>query len=350
MRAGRARRRYTRWYSVGLRVWIEPCPPCSEEAWITEAPHRGRVGITFTPGSNSTEEFVQEREVTPWSSTYPTIRSTTRPAALLFLHVEKTGGTAVRNWLERQSKGRQGRLQLVGPECFASLLHGGRGASCDLPPPLPLNSSVTAVEYHGQKRDFWTHMHASREHYRDTWGGRLLSATLVRDPLSHLLSVYRYWPPPARGGGTEPLHSWLGGATSFQTLAIARGISADRAHGRDGVCSRLTQEAAERLSEVDVAAPMECLAAFLALVEEGLGLAHQPAVQPAHAQAAAARARDRGSWNETLLRVPSVRAAAEAAAACDRSLYESAVATFCARHHGRVPTWARCELCDKLGV
>ena len=153
------------------------------------------------------------------------------PTLLLFAHVEKTGGTSVRDWL--QGRARKGEIDLFVPyryaRCFmlhrfhasvsatrtdrgtcgvrfvrhfdrAFHRHGGvvsRGRNASA---VNWWTSRIAIEFHGDLAlGFFAgrllgSLSALRQRYAQRQG-ELLAFTLLREPSEHLASSFRFWPP-----------------------------------------------------------------------------------------------------------------------------------------------------------
>ena len=154
---------------------------------------------------------------------------TASPRLLLFQHVEKTGGTSLREWLKTRAHdtARFGVVPYTSAACFlcrhrelalcpvpchkdGPLLRSSIHASCDL-----MKSSV-AVEFHAsighalflRLRPYLAEL---RRKYA-AHNGTLRTLTILREPVAHMLSVFRMWPPrmPRRTATTirrQPLTS-----------------------------------------------------------------------------------------------------------------------------------------------
>jgi len=288
------------------------------------------------------------------------------PAAFLFLHLEKTGGTSVRTWLAlNQDTSRfqePARLQLVSPDCFEALtLDTGRVRdACPGPvQPVAWDRSITAVEYHsgGAKAQFWRHVDHARSLYAKA-GGRFLTAVLLQEPVAQAVSFYRYWPPTEQGpdgpNSLIPLERWVRSGTANSVLQ-SRGIATTRG----GDCNQSARVAMRRLGEIGLVGVTPCLAAFIGSVERRLGLPHDPRRMEAvlhhhmpprnHAPHASWSVLDWAVHNATHQIAPAVHAQVQAAVACDQPLYAAALESFCASWSGGRwlrPEWARCMACQ----
>ena len=242
-------------FRAGDKVALAPCPPTCEAAWVLNASAES-VFVTFEPGSTDDPEEVPRRSVVAWGGRFP-MTEPELPAAFLFLHLEKTGGTSVRTWLAlNQDTSRfqePARLQLVSPDCFEALtLDTGRVRdACPGPvQPVAWDRSITAVEYHsgGAKAQFWRHVDHARSLYAKA-GGRFLTAVLLQEPVAQAVSFYRYWPPTEQGpdgpNSLIPLERWVRSGTANSFLQ-SRGIATTRG----GDCNQSARMAMRRLGEI----------------------------------------------------------------------------------------------------
>jgi len=167
------------------------------------------------------------------------------PSLLIFFHIAKTGGTSLMFVLDRlvrpphrlTASFRYGRAScLLG--LFPQRFRGARWRPrCGSPTPPDWRHAALAVEYHDWSSSLFTRklrpqLGWLRAQYAAV-GGRLVVATLLRDPAAHLLSWYRMAPPiataatsaRATGGGGEPpgvlpVVAVLGGATRLQQRVL----------------------------------------------------------------------------------------------------------------------------------
>ena len=253
------------------------------------------------------------------------------PALLLWSHIEKTGGTTLKGWLAHNAlstpRGMPQRLDYsieysgahcllaLFPDVFPSRRHE---RNCNVAPHV-LDNRVKAptlavdqldwrrlrlaVEFHDVSHSlFWTHvapnLDALLARYR-ALNGSLVTATLLRDPLAYLISVFRYFPPVVaarpregglRNGSLVPFASWVRHADGLQ---LGRFALNDRApyswHGircfamstairhRTGFfnrrgCVDLTAVLAN-LRAFDIVGVTSCLPAVFAAIEHRLGMA-----------------------------------------------------------------------------
>lgn len=346
-------------FHVGQKVGLAPCHSDGEceAAWVVNVSARS-LRVRFGKDAGN-EEAVALNEATPWGRRFPTVVPGV-PAALLFMHVEKTGGTAVRHWLQHNDDGHAepARLQLVSPSCFHAIMRTPSRVDgvCSSLEPAPWNRSVTAVEYHSgaAKGQFWAALPAARDIYSGAAGGRLVAATLVQASSAHLLSTYRMWPPRDTGSGAlVPFARWLPSAAGTQ----ARYLAADGPRGGGSNCSAVADAAVARLATLDVIGLTGCLATFLAELELSLGLEHDAyraaAVLRHHVPpsvvgppGAGASELERAVWSETdpATRDGRLQEHLDAAAECDQPLFAVAKARVCSGVH-RLPKWAACAAC-----
>tara|TARA_B110001452_G_scaffold257125_1_gene251038 strand:- start:135 stop:1217 length:1083 start_codon:yes stop_codon:yes gene_type:complete len=346
-------------FHVGQKVGLAPCHSTGgcEAAWVVSITAKTLLVRFDEDEEEGDVEAVALDEATPWGTRFPMLEPRA-PAALLFLHIEKTGGTAIRNWLHHNDDGHAeaARLQLLSPGCFQATMRASSlvGVMCSSPAPAPWNRSVTAVEYHSgsAKQAFWTAAPYARAVYVGAAGGRLVAATLVQKPSPHLLSTYRMW-PPISSGALVPLARWLPDAAGIQARYVV--ANAPRAGGSN--CSAVADAAVARLATLDIVGLTGCLASFVAELELHLGLEHAPHrtatvlrhhVPPTVAGPPGAKATEleRAVWRETDPAWRDDRLLQEAAE-CDQPLYAAAKARFCSRAH-LWPKWALCEECNDV--
>ena len=171
----------------------------------------------------------------PWWNRVGERANATRPTAILFYHSPKCGGNSVVQWLAA-SPNTSLLLPFTHAQNFFTL-HGdlfpGFGPrqwpSSDGPTPHWRSTNVV-VEFHAWSTRWWWDvlepvLPSLRERYRQA-GGRLLTLTTLREPLRHVVSMYRMWPPtkglressgrirgrPLRVNGSKvllPLAEWL---------------------------------------------------------------------------------------------------------------------------------------------
>ena len=274
-----------------------------------------------------------------------TVRAAHPPVLLIVYHVEKTGGTNVMEWLKRnippRSQGLQRRLSGVvdysAVRCFFATQFGGNDGvlpdystsaqGCKLrvadptlwwsgfPKSTGEEDMLTAdrhrglwkrlriaAEFHsGIKGDFLKHVAPRMAQLRAAYAevnGTVLTMTLVREPVAHLISAYRMWPPmlyhKARSAGrqvAQEFPEWAAGARAAQVGLFAlrpgraivqtafapewRGMHNPAASGSSW-CGSLPQ-ARETLRMIDLVVPTDCMALLYPSVVARLRLPHDPA-------------------------------------------------------------------------
>jgi len=264
------------------------------------------------------------------------------PTLLLFYHIEKTGGTAVMAWMVRNVQRKTPRLDAAVPYSetttfmcsqFGAVLGGacvparprrpaptGRDRERLAPTPEP-KFPLTICNRHGAApllgSDAWKRARVAvefhtpgvqafyigsvepalpqlRELYRAV-GGRVVTATLVREPVSHVFSAWYMWPPVQSNEPSAtrlPVENFTAWAESVEAAQagllvlekpgvmhtrfgpMRRGMhSSDTTQGKR--CSILP-DARARLARFDLVGVTSCLPSLLRAVEARLGL--QPAL------------------------------------------------------------------------
>ena len=237
-------------------------------------------------------------------------RNVTRPPALLlFLHIEKAGGNSVTSWatklvteqvLDAVIPMNVARCWLYG--AFGGLLrvHNAPGCPADMAglerfcawrarPCCQIpnwQTSRIAVEFHESSRPLFIarvlpNMERLRAAYSAMGGAPPLTAALVRAPVQHLFSAYKYYYSPA----VEPFPQWLTRAVGLQAglLALRPGSTthtvthysslsptATGMENRQG-CSVLPA-ASKVLEAIDLVAPTDCMGELLTTVVRRLRL------------------------------------------------------------------------------
>jgi hypothetical protein len=234
------------------------------------------------------------------------------PSLLLFYHVPKTGGTTTREWLTRNAgvrapRGAAVRLTSVvkyyEADCFfclqfARLVSAGctkeRMHRCHNWRPYAAASfdsvhgdwrrSRLAVEFHAGSAGFYLEhvvpaLPALRELYA-RHNGSVVSATLVREPVSFLFSSYYMWPPrpdKRRSDVTTPFPQWVGHAAGLQAgfFTTPSCTNSSRSGGQRSHCgcrAAARREALSTLSHFDVVGVTACLPSFMDAVEVAMRL------------------------------------------------------------------------------
>lgn len=227
------------------------------------------------------------------------------PSLLLFFHVPKTGGSSVREILLRNAGVRSAwnasrRLSAVvrfwDAPCFVCLQFRGF-PGCDesltakcaswkprVAPPAYFNSSrddwrtsQVAVEFHGGSHAFFTshvlpHVGLLRREYAQL-GGTVVTATVLREPISYLFSSYHMYPPLLPGrrpDGATPFPQWVAHAAGLQvghmlncTAVTPRGGM----HSACGCAEAARTRAMGALARIDVVGLTSCLPSFLDAIE-----------------------------------------------------------------------------------
>ena len=296
------------------------------------------------------------------------------PRLLLFQHVEKTGGTSLREWLKTRARdtARFGVVPYTSAACFlcrhrelalcpvpchkdGPLLRSSIFASCSL-----MKSSV-AVEFHASIghalfQKLRSHLPELRRKYA-AHNGTLRTLTILREPVAHMLSVFRMWPPRIRGasGGRRGIHrashrlraaplvpfdAWLPLASGLQCCALTAPFVARMPYGwtpsppaEERGCSPACHQ---RLAEFDLVGLTSCMPSVYRAVEAALAL---PTNTSLDALVTVVKAGERRSqfaegsallagttcWSERAL-TPPMRAEARRVARVDRELYDAAAA------------------------
>lgn len=223
------------------------------------------------------------------------------------------------------------------------VVHGTRKASA-----VEANGSRIAIEFHaeGSLEAFAASvlpvLSPIRERYVHA-GGHVIAFVLLRQPIQHLISSYRMWPPCA----ADREHTACRLARSFAAFSQgAAGAQAgrlalsDRPAGRtatrfrrrtgmsvDAPCEPLVQAAQDTLRRVDLVAPTDCLDSLLRTLAARVGFSyHRPSRRvpaaldyPMNVRLAARRASRMSALGA------DDRARVHAAAQCDQRLYSLAV-------------------------
>ena len=143
------------------------------------------------------------------------------PFLFLFYHVEKTAGSAVMKWLHKLVSTHDRNLGNLTPRltslydfthtsCLLSQ-HGDLFPGyaklwderrCSVPHPPPWQRSATAAEFHAYtKKRYWEDFVPVLPQLRAKYAavnGTVITVTLLREPISHIMSAYKMWPPSQR--------------------------------------------------------------------------------------------------------------------------------------------------------
>ena len=301
-----------------------------------------------------------------------------RPLLILFYHVEKTGGSAVMKYLHkmanRPAENAKSRPQATAHEnrprltslmdfthtsCFFALheevFPGYRGGwdprRCTAPTRPAWQTSAIAVEFHAYtRRRYWEELVPKLAELRARYAalnGTVLSLATFREPVSHVMSVYRMWPPKKIcrcGGPTEakhavPLPEWLPRAVGLQAGSLTLDSWPHQRkgfHNRRG-CDTLVQ-GRERLQTFDLVGVMDCMPSVLEAVCARVGwpcAVDRPRLELALKQSLRHKPhgvstggtvmREASRWSSLEALNDTVRAHVAEAAGCDRAMYDDAV-------------------------
>ena len=217
---------------------------------------------------------------------------TERPLLFFFYHVEKTGGSAVMKWLYKAAMNVPATLTLLldlthtscllsmFPDLFPGYTWEPMRCNAELPPDW--RTSAIAIEFHGYSRGrFWTTvlpaLSALRQRYAAA-NGTLLTATMLREPVRHLVSSYHMWPPNTkRPGGRKvvvPLPAYVALPTSAGlqagSIAVAAYVHTRRGFHNPRGCT-IQAEAMRRLDTFDLVGPTLCMRPLLVAWGRALG-------------------------------------------------------------------------------
>ena len=309
----------------------------------------------------------------------PTRRRARAPWLLLFVHIERTGGTSLQTWLQQRAS--TGDLDLYVPprvaECFLverfpAAFNATQGTTCGTHSEgldracISRGRNASTVDWRKSRIAVALGIHADasflrrvlpslgqlRERYAERHG-TVLTLTLVREPLAFMASAIRTRAPcheadPARlRACIAALADTAAGVAGAQSrrLALLQPRSAwsatapprpwpwhDTGAHRDG-CSETASAGQAALAALDLAAPTGCLLPLLRTVASQLGLRvprrvpHKAAPSQRHQAASSSTAAP--ALERSLARArPSAESAAapaHAAAECDRPLYDEAI-------------------------
>jgi hypothetical protein len=267
-------------------------------------------------------------------------------------------------YLYKQVTGRPARLSYLFdfthsscfmalyPEIFPSYRDVWDPRRCILPSPPPVHDLAVAAEFHGYgKRRYWQEVAPALGRLRRLYAslnGTLLTVVTSREPMSHLVSAYRMWPPmwrePAPAGGGRgvkhagSLPAWLAHAEGLQAGVYTLDSWTHNQRGFHSLagCGPLA-EARRRLASFDLTGVMGCLPATLRAL---CAAAHwpcaedEPRLQEGLRQSLSLRPhgvnpkgnvwRESRAWQLATLNASSL-AQVRAAAACDAGLYADAL-------------------------
>lgn len=307
-----------------------------------------------------------------------------RPLLILFYHVEKTGGSAAMKYLHKMVNNDgevharlTSLMDFTQTTCFFALYEdlfpGYRGAwdprRCTAPTRPSWLTSAVAVEFHAYtRRRYWSELVPKlaelRAHYA-AHNGTVISLATFREPVSHVMSVYRMWPPSRKSRASAsaalskhavPLPEWLPRAVGLQ----AGSLTLDSwPHMRKGFhnlrgCDTLPQ-GRERLQHFDIVGVMDCMDSVLSALCARAGwpcAADRPRLELALKQSLRQKPhgvtsggvvmREASKWASLDVLNATVKALVANAAACDRDMYDDAI-----RRLGLVPPAKAGEALDR---
>ena len=170
-----------------------------------------------------------------WWNTRPRANST--PLAVLFVHIGKTGGGSIVNYLLRRNPRFDLKLDYSRSRLFIGLhadifadsklalwaLPGGAFAGAR---PVWEHTRV-AVQYHDRAiGTFWTTVAPKLDLLRRRYaaaGGKLAVVTTMREPMSMIVSWYRQWPGRLPNRTIAPFRDWVRNASGLITRALTYG-------------------------------------------------------------------------------------------------------------------------------
>lgn len=230
------------------------------------------------------------------------------------------------------------------PERFRHVRQHAWRAKCGRPLPPDWRTSRLAFEFHTWGlRVFRQHVRPQLAWLRQQYaraGGRVVVATLLREPASHLLSFYRMAPPLSGTGALLPVSAVLGGAGRLQQrLLVGRAALSGRSWRarEERPCGVDLAESRALLRDFDIVGvfePSPCLGLrFYELVLTSLRIPVFEASTSYHRYYARSPVRpvESGSTHGEAKRLsdlagldPAIVEALRNVTACDRVLYEEA--------------------------
>lgn len=333
-------------------------------------------GANGIPNATQAEGSLAQGRDTPGTNAQ---HGSGRPALLALVHIPKTGGTSLTEWWLLQFPGaRLYRYWQVG--CFFALFpdifphercrlsvpyKGGDRLLGTAPSTLGCWRDPScwrapiAVEFHADSlHRFWSTLEPALKHLRAKYadaGGLLLTATVIREPLEHIVSYYRMWRPnrcprncntcvtPSRRcdavAGVIPIDEWLPHSRGLQAAALlgVEPFSATLRHPDAALgCHRdALRLASSRLSAFDVVGVVEThFAAFqqelwsrfqfaTGQVAFRRGFDINPVDKSATARALPPVSKEAAM--SSLQRMPRSKAPVHEATRCDQTLYSYAL-------------------------
>ena len=298
---------------------------------------------------------------------------TQRPILLVFYHVEKTAGSAVMKWLHKMASTKDKVRGVMTPRltslfdfthtsCLfaqhSDLFPGYRDAwddrRCTAPTMPRWQTAAAAVEFHAYTRrryweDFAPKLPILRARYAAA-NGMLLTFTMLREPVSHIMSTYKMWPPSVRCkevsaacpvAGKHPLSlpSWLPRAVGLQAGSFTLDSWPHLRRGFHNVrgCDVLAQ-GRERLTTFDLVGIADCTDTTLSRVCALLGwpcdqdrsrmtlaLTQALRAKPHGVSPGGVMAREGLAFFEAARLNATIQHDIAVAARCDRAIYEDAI-------------------------
>ena len=167
------------------------------------------------------------------------------PSLLLLYHIEKTGGSSVFRWLQRQMRepprlsalfayGQTSCFFAMHADLFPQMAPQWRAKMCGGEVMPDWRTARVAIQFHAYSKGFFNdHLIPALPQLRARYaaqGGRVITTTTLREPASYLFSRYIMWPPQdRRTGHVMPLPQWLPQAEGLQRTALLKaGIRAHK--------------------------------------------------------------------------------------------------------------------------
>ena len=290
-----------------------------------------------------------------------------QPLLILFYHVEKTGGTAVMKYLHKMANSKKGvaprltsLMDFTHTSCFFALhdglFPGYKGSwdprRCTGPQKPDWRRSAVGVEFHAYtRRRYWEELVPVLPKLRAAYAaanGTLITLATFREPVSHVLSTYRMWPPSKRckcGGNTVAKHAvslpeWLPRAYGLQ----AGSLTLDSwPHNRLGFhnlkgCDAVTL-GRKRLQTFDMIGVMDCMERVLTSLCKRVGtwpceadadrlqlaLKQSLRYKPHGVSLRGGMMKEAAIWGRWESLNETTRKGVMDAAACDRAMYDDAI-------------------------
>lgn len=264
-----------------------------------------------------------------------------KPSLLLLYHIEKTGGSSVFRWLQRQMRepprltalfayGQTSCFFAMHAELFPKMSYKWRARQCGGEVMPDWRTSRVAVQFHSYSKGFYNdHVLPVLPQLRARYaaaGGRVVTTTVLREPSSYLFSKYMMWPPHDRATGhVIALPLWLPQAEGLQRTALLK--AGPRAHTPG--CTGL-EESRARLRTFDVVGVTSCLTLLLAALESAVHLPPDAArITNVYARPQGWRGKsgqEASGWTlQAVKENATSRATLERVTRCDNTLYADAL-------------------------